>query len=152
MDKMTFEAYLARHGSLVYKNVGVSMLPLLRQGRDTFTVRAVPPGTDCNKWDVVLYKRDPHTYVLHRIVKVHENSYDILGDNCLAVERDVPKARVIGVMTDFTRKNKPCSVKSKGYSAYVRLWVKPYPIRIGIRRGLLFFKRVARKLLPFSEK
>ena len=41
---MTYEEYLAKYGELTYRNVGVSMLPLIRQGRDTFTVRAMHPG------------------------------------------------------------------------------------------------------------
>ena len=51
---MTYEEYLAKYGELTYRNVGVSMLPLIRQGRDTFTVRALHPGELCRRWDVVL--------------------------------------------------------------------------------------------------
>ena len=36
--KMTFEEVLEREGRLVYTNVGISMLPLLRQGKDLFVV------------------------------------------------------------------------------------------------------------------
>ena len=31
---ISYEEYLEKHGSLTYSNVGVSMLPLLRQGLD----------------------------------------------------------------------------------------------------------------------
>ena len=37
-ETVSYEKYLQRHGTLTYSNVGVSMLPLLRQGRDLFTV------------------------------------------------------------------------------------------------------------------
>ena len=63
---MTYEEYLAKYGELTYRNVGVSMLPLIRQGRDTFTVRALHPGELCRRWDVVLYTRPPQSYVLRR--------------------------------------------------------------------------------------
>ena len=46
---MTYEEYLAKYGELTYRNVGVSMLPLIRQGRDTFTVRALHPGELCRR-------------------------------------------------------------------------------------------------------
>ena len=59
------------------------MLPLLKQGRDSFTVREVKQGESCKLWDVVLYKRGTDQYVLHRIIKVYEDFYDILGDNCI---------------------------------------------------------------------
>ena len=79
MSKTTYEEYLKRYGSLTYKNTGTSMLPLLKQGRDAFIVRAVGEYETCKKWDVVLYKRPPESYVLHRVVRVLGNSYDILG-------------------------------------------------------------------------
>lgn len=39
MIKITYEEYLEKNGSMTYSNVGVSMMPLLKQGRDLFTVR-----------------------------------------------------------------------------------------------------------------
>ena len=42
------------------------MLPLIKQGRDSFTVREVKQGESCKLWDVVLYKRGTDQYVLHR--------------------------------------------------------------------------------------
>lgn len=38
-EPVSIEAYLAQNGTLTCSNRGVSMLPLLRQGRDLFTVR-----------------------------------------------------------------------------------------------------------------
>ena len=78
---MTYEEYFKRHTELIYRNVGVSMLPMLKQGRDLFILKK---KTDqrCKKYDVVLYYRKPGQYVLHRIVEVHEKEYVILGDNC----------------------------------------------------------------------
>lgn len=107
MTRLSYEEYLRKYHTLTYKNVGVSMLPLLKQGRDSFTVREVKQGESCKLWDVVLYKRGTDQYVLHRIIKVYEDSYDILGDNCIGIERGIPKTDVLGVMTDFTHKGKP---------------------------------------------
>lgn len=78
---MTYEEYFKRHTELIYRNVGVSMLPMLKQGRDLFILKK---KTDqrCKKYDVVLYYRKPGQYVLHRIVEVHEKEYVVLGDNC----------------------------------------------------------------------
>ena len=50
MNSITFEEYLGRYGTLTYKNVGVSMLPLIRQGRDAFILRAVKPGETLKKF------------------------------------------------------------------------------------------------------
>ena len=55
--KTAYEEYLRKYHTLTYKNVGVSMLPLLKQGRDPFTVREMKQGESCKLWDVVLYIR-----------------------------------------------------------------------------------------------
>ena len=91
MTRLSYEEYLRKYHTLTYKNVGVSILPLLKQGRDSFTVREVKQGESCKLWDVVLYKRGTDQHVLHRIIKVYDDSYDILGDNFIGIERGIPK-------------------------------------------------------------
>ena len=44
VTKSTFKEVLARDGVLVYRTRGVSMEPMLRQGRDLVTIRAAKPG------------------------------------------------------------------------------------------------------------
>lgn len=146
MSKTTYEEYLKKYGTLTYKNTGVSMLPLLKPGRDAFVVRAVGQHETCKKWDVVLYKRPPDSYVLHRVVRVHDNSYDMLGDNCVRVERDVPKDAVLGVMTGFIRAGKKYRSDSTLYKLYVLFWCKPYRIRIWQRGMRMKLSRKWRKL------
>lgn len=138
MKRISFEDYLRRYHTLTYKNIGTSMLPLLKQGRDSFTVREIKPGESCNAWDVVLYKRGAQ-YVLHRIINVHEDTCDILGDNCTGIEHGVKKSDILGVMTEFTHKGKTYRTDDWRYRLYVFLWCRPYPIRI-------FLKKVRMKL------
>ena len=38
LESISFEDYLSKYGSLTYRNRGVSMMPLLKQGRDLFTL------------------------------------------------------------------------------------------------------------------
>lgn len=133
MSKITFEEYLQEHGTLIYKNTGTSMLPLLKQGRDAFIIKAVQQTEECKKWDVVLYKRTPDIYVLHRIIKVNEDGYDMLGDNCVGIERNIPRDAILGVMTEYIRKGKTHKVSSLWYKLYVFLWCKPYRVRIKVK-------------------
>ena len=135
--KTAYEEYLRKYHTLTYKNVGVSMLPLLKQGRDSFTVREVKPDESCKIWDVVLYKRGTH-YVLHRIIKIYNDSYDILGDNCIGIERRIPKTDVLGVMTEFTHKGKRCTTRDLRYRLYVFLWCRPYPVRIFLKKLTMY--------------
>ena len=55
-------------------------------------------------------------------VRVHDNGYDILGDNCIGIERNIPKDAVIGVMTGFIRNGKKYEADSRLYKLYVLFW------------------------------
>ncbi|MGN0657587.1 MAG: hypothetical protein ACI4KR_12440 [Ruminiclostridium sp.] len=56
MGKSTFEEEIRRKGKLIYTNVGDSMAPLIRQGRDLLIISAV--NGRLKKYDIPLYKRD----------------------------------------------------------------------------------------------
>lgn len=134
MDKVSYEEYLEKNGEMTYSNVGVSMLPLLRQGRDLFTVRK--KGAErCKKYDVVLYRRPPSSYVLHRIIRVRENDYVILGDNCAYKEYGIKDSDIIGVMTKYVRNGKEHSIGEPGYRLYSWVWVNFAPVRVLLQRA-----------------
>lgn len=127
MIKTTYEEELNRKGSFTYTCSGISMLPLLRQRKDLFTIEKKQGR--CEKYDVVLYKRYPESYVLHRVVEVREKDYVILGDNCLNKEYGIRDEDIIGVMTSFVRNGKEYSVSHRGYRVYAVVWFKLYPLR-----------------------
>lgn len=127
MNKTTYEEYLEKNGTLIYRNVGVSMLPLIKQGRDLFIVKK-KSANRCKKYDVVLFKR-ADKYVLHRIIKVNPDDYVIRGDNCINKEYGVKDEDIIGVMTSFIRKNKEYSVDNRLYKLYSVLWCRVYFLR-----------------------
>ena len=83
----------------------------------------------CKKYDVVLYKRgDKH--ILHRIIKVREHDYVILGDNCVGREYGITDDMILGVMTRVVRDGKDVYPTDWRYKLYYHLWVDCYPIRI----------------------
>ena len=138
MPKLTLEECLAENGFLTYRIRGVSMQPMLRQGRDLFTV--IPKGPErCKKYDVVLYRRPSDPYVLHRIIEVRPDSYVILGDNCIAKEYGIRDEDILGVLTSFRHNGHTVSVSDWRYRLYSRVWVFFQPVRI-------FCKRVKGKL------
>ena len=138
-NALSFEEYLAENDSLTYTNVGVSMLPLLRQGKDLFTVRRKGPER-CGVGDVVLYRRGDQ-YVLHRVVQVREKDYVILGDNCVAREYGIKDEDILGVMTGFVRGGKECSVSNPGYRLYSSLWLRTERPRVFMKRGFAWLRR-----------
>ena len=148
--KMTFEEVLEREGRLVYTNVGISMLPLLRQGKDLFVVEKRGPER-LRAGDVVLYRRPPNQYVLHRIVKVRERDYVILGDNCVNREYGITDEDILGVLTGFVRKGKHHTVTEKGYRLYSFLMVRGADVRIFFKRAVAFGKAGIKKLLGIKR-
>ena len=139
MIKTTYEEELARSGNFTHTFRGVSMRPLLIQGRDMFTI--TKKQGRCNKYDVVLYKRPPASYVLHRVVEVREQDYVILGDNCLNKEYGIRDEDIVGVMTSFVRKGKEYSVSHRGYRVYSVVWYKLYPLRRFFMRMKTWIKK-----------
>ncbi len=79
-----FRENLEKQGFLVQPFHGVSMMPLLRQGRDA--VRLVKPQRPLKKMDIVLFERPDGQLVLHRIIRIRNGEYYIRGDNCIGCE------------------------------------------------------------------
>ena len=141
----SIEDYLNERGTLTYSNVGTSMMPLLRQGRDLFTVRRKGPER-CKVGDVVLYRRPPDKYVLHRIVEVREDSYVILGDNCICREYGVTDSDILGVMTGYIRDGKEHSVTEQAYLDYTARILRNEKKRVARIRLKLRIRRTLRRM------
>ena len=143
---MTYEEYLEKNDDLTYTNVGVSMMPLLHQGRDLFTVTK-KTARRCKAGDVVLYRRPPNKYVLHRIIAVRPDDYVILGDNCVRKEYGIKDSDIIGIMTGFVRNGRSYSVKDLPYRLYSAYIMSTIPIRIFRKKAVLKAKRTVKKII-----
>lgn len=133
MSKSTFEEELKEKGILIYTNVGTSMRPLIRQGKDVMIIKR-PEEWDVSKhklkkMDVPLYKRDSGQYVLHRVVKVTEEGYVLRGDNTYSNEYGITDKHILGVLTGVIRNGKEVSVNSLRYRVYSYVWYYTYYIR-----------------------
>ena len=98
---------------------GKSMLPMLRQGRDSVELSAI--SGKLKKYDLPLYQRQDGKYILHRIVQVGED-YVCMGDNQFRPENGVRQDQMIAVVTAFYRDGKRFKVNSPGYRVYCILW------------------------------
>lgn len=144
MNKSTFENEINRSGKLVYTNVGDSMKPLIRQGKDLLIIEKADGRL--KKYDVPLYRRDSGQYVLHRILKVRENDYIICGDNRWQKEYGVTDRHIIGVLTAVVRNgNHAISVSSFRYRIYVHIWCDLFPLRALALRGYYYLKKRLKK-------
>ena len=151
MERQNIEEYLARESEITYRIRGRSMLPLLRQDKDTVTIHIVSKEDLIKKYDVVLYKRGDQL-VLHRVVGENKDGYVILGDNTYRVERGIVKDSILGRMTGFSRAGKAHSVKELPYRIYARIWVWSYPLRHAYVRGKVLAVSVLKGLVRKSNR
>lgn len=115
---------------------GTSMLPLLREGRDSVIIEK--PKRDLLRGDVVLYRRKNGDYVLHRIVAITGGGYTMCGDNQHRVERGIGREDIIAVMTSYMRGESEKRISSLPYKIYLA-W------RVFLRRAKNLLFRIKRR-------
>ena len=118
---------LEKNGYYLSVPRGVSMRPMVLNKEGVLEVHKLTGPA--KRYDLVMYIRSGKQGVIHRVVKVREDDYVIIGDNCWRYEY-VPKEDVKGIVTRFFRKGKWYDVDNKWYRLYVHIWV-----------DLLFIKR-----------
>ena len=133
-----FRETLAAGRSVKFSPRGTSMLPMLRQGRDS--VRLSPLPEKLKKYDLPLYQRKNGAYVLHRIVKA-KDTYTCIGDNQFEFEHGLKHEQMIGVVTAFYRDKREISVHSFKYWLYCRHWHHTRALRHFYRRCCAWLRR-----------
>lgn len=131
-----YEQAIEKYGFFIATPIGTSMLPLLRERLDT--VKLVAP-TNIKKHDVVLYMRNDKTLVLHRIIRVHKDSFTMCGDNQCILEKHVKRSQIIAVMEGFYRGEEYFPCTDKNYQKYVR--------KIIFKRPFKYLKHLIKKIL-----
>ncbi len=126
---------------------GNSMRPMLTHRKDTVVLTKCDPFT-LKRGDLPLYKRDNGRYILHRIIRVHKDTYDMIGDHQYEVERGVPKKNVLCLVKAFTRKGKQYSCNEFKYKLYTFIWCLTIPFR----RVLLWSYRLPSRLFKRNRK
>lgn len=132
---------LAAGRSVRFSPRGISMLPMLRQGKDTVTISPVPGKL--RKYDLPLYQRDDGKYILHRIVGVGD-TYTCVGDNQFVVEKGVRHDQIIGLVSEFSRDEQAISVKNRRYQIYCRVWHYTRFLRRCWRKAISVLRRLVK--------
>ena len=115
---------------------GTSMLPMLRQGKDTVILSPVPE--QLRRFDLPLFQLDNGKYVLHRIIQVGD-TYTCRGDHLYRTEDNIRRDQILAMVTGFSRNGVMYTTKYLPYRLYCRIWVGSFPIRY-------FLHRVKRRL------
>ena len=110
-------------GYAVAPIAGTSMMPLLKEGRDR--VELEPCSQErLKKGDVVLYKKNDGTLVLHRIIKTENREFfTVLGDHQFNNDEWVNKNQIIAVACGFFIKGRYVNEKTRWYRLYKKIWL-----------------------------
>lgn len=99
---------------------GISMLPLLRQGRDSVALRRLDRKP--RKFDILFYQRADGSYILHRVKEATPQGMTMWGDHQLILEHGVTEDQIIGYAARIFRDEHELDCQSLAYRMYLRLW------------------------------
>ena len=133
---------LERDGSVRIHPMGVSMLPMIRQGRDSVVLSRLPDKL--KKYDVILYQRENGQFVLHRLVKL-KRGYVFWGDNDFEHEHGVERSQMIARVSSFYRDDKHIDACDASYRLYCHAWYGSRGLRKIIRRTVVLIYRMLKK-------
>ena len=110
-------------GYAVAPIAGTSMMPLLKEGRDRVELKPYCHER-LKKGDVVLYKKNDDTLVLHRIIKTENREFfTVLGDHQFKNAERVNKNQIIAVACGFFIKGRYVTEKTRWYRMYKKIWL-----------------------------
>lgn len=128
---------IERDGMYISTPLGDSMWPMLYSKRDTTCIVRVQGKL--KKYDIALYQRLSGEYVLHRVIKVADDSYTMCGDSQLVLEYGIKDEQIIGVLDSFYRNGKFHTVNEKKYKLYAFIWCLSFKLRKFLMNIVGFF-------------
>ena len=116
-------------GYAVAPIAGTSMMPLLKEGRDRVELEPCCQER-LKKGNVVLYKKNDGTLVLHRIIKTENREFfTVLGDHQFKNAERVNKHQIIAVACGFFIKGRYVNEKTRWYRLYKKIWLSSLTVR-----------------------
>ncbi len=120
---------------------GYSMYPMFMPGRDEAIIAPVADASRLKRGDVVLYRRDGGILVLHRICRVNQAGFYLVGDNQTELEGPLRAEQIRGVLVAFIRNGKEIPAENRLYRMVSRLWLFLRPVRRCIAVPAAWLKR-----------
>ena len=133
---------LLKQGNVIrIKPQGTSMYPLFVPGRDEACIEHTD-FSSLKRGDVILYRRDKSILVLHRIWKITNNSFYMVGDNQTEIEGPLRADQVRGKLTAFVHNGKFVNVKNPIYRFSSYLWLFLRPLRPCFWKLMSFLRKI----------
>lgn len=137
---------LLRDGNTIkLKPQGYSMYPLFYPERDEAIIEPVDPS-DLRRGDVALYRRRQSILVLHRIWKIREQKFYMVGDNQSEIEGPLDSDQFLGRLCGFVRNGHTISVKNPLYRILSSLWLRMLPVRPVVYRTTRRLRQIKKKI------
>ena len=116
---------------------GYSMTPFLVHGRDTVYLSRItqPP----RRGDMILYRRDSGSYVLHRVYRAGD-TYTMVGDAQTLLEPGIRQDQLLARVSAVYRKDRLLKPGSFLWDFFARFWIRLIPLRPVLRRIYTIFK------------
>lgn len=138
------EEFIEAGKSVEFTPTGASMEPLLHGRRSAVRLAR---AEEIRRGDIVLYRRRPDRYVLHRVIACGEDgTFTMCGDGQWGPERGIQRKQIIAVVTDFSRNGeKWTACTQRLYGVYWRVWLWLRPLRRLVFGGSRRIVRMLRK-------
>ena len=134
-DQIEYISVLVSDGGVTPLNVtGTSMRPFISPKGDTVYLASCEKG-DVKKGDILLFKRNNGSVVLHRVRRVDGDKYIMNGDAqnwCESTDHEHVIARVI----EYTHNGKRVDPNSSGQKIIRAFWYPTYKVRPYMIAGL----------------
>ncbi|MCI6998503.1 MAG: S24/S26 family peptidase [Eubacterium sp.] len=133
------EQCLQELGYAVVPVRGTSMWPLLKEGKTRVQVEAIK-GKKLRKGDIVLYRREDGTLVLHRIMKIGEqDTFLVCGDHQWKQVEVIRRNQILAVAQGFFKNENYIDDNTWWYRIYKKFWNG----NLTVRRCCLAFLRLS---------
>ena len=106
---------------------GSSMAPFLIHHRDTVYFKK--PDRALQEGDIVFYRRANGQYVMHRIRRIRQDGYYLIGDAQTQTEGPLKREQIFGLITAVKRKDKLIRPGDFWWEFFARVWLRIIPLR-----------------------
>lgn len=120
---------------------GNSMWPLLKHGRDRVVLTGCK-AQDIRKGDVILFEALPSKFLLHRVTKLNEKTFETTGDFNTFRDGSFSKDCVCGKAVKFIRKGKSRKASSFLIRFYSAFWRSFYFARKPLLKLLFWVSKI----------
>lgn len=107
---------------------GYSMNPFMVNMKDKITLGPFTPD-DIKTGTVALVLDTRGNYLIHRIIKIEENTVTLLGDGNIGQTETATKDNIIGIMYKVTKGKRTYTTDSFVWKTYSAIWKILTPVR-----------------------